>query len=486
MLFNSIEFLVFLPVVFLLYWLVFKSSRTQNFYLVIASYVFYGWLDWRFLFLIAFTTLCTYYSGILIDRFRKQEIPNKTKKYHCNLPRVVMLSNLILNLSILGIFKYYNFFAESVSSAFGSLGYQLDWVTLDLLLPVGISFYTFQALSYTLDVYNRKMEVSSDPISFFAFVSFFPQLLAGPIGRASNLLPQYAKLRKFDYGKSVDGMRQILWGFFKKMVVADNCAIVVNQIWGTYQDQSSLTLFLGAALFTFQIYGDFSGYSDIAIGTARLFGIDLMRNFNFPYFSRDIAEFWRRWHISLTSWFRDYIYIPLGGSRVSKWKSFRNTMIIFLVSGLWHGANWTFIIWGAYHALLFLPLLLLGKNRRYKDTVAEGRLFPSFRELLQMITTFLWVTLGWIVFKSESIQQAISYIWDMCTHGGFSFPFSALSFIYILLLIVVEWSQRNQPHALYLAGMVKFIPLRWGIYYAILFLVICCSGHEQQFIYFQF
>ena len=344
MLFNSFEFLIFLPAVFLLYWFVFKPLKWQNLFVVAASYLFYGWWDWRFLILIAITTFCSYASGLLIQKYAGR----RTRR------RIVCATNILLNLIILGIFKYLNFFGENFALLLDALGFKCDWVTLDILLPVGISFYTFQALSYTIDVYRGNIQPTRNIVAFFAFISFFPQLVAGPIERATNLLPQFLVPRKFDYAKAVDGMRQILWGLFKKMVVADNCSVAVNMIFDQYQSLDGFTLFIGGLLFTFQIYGDFSGYSDIAIGTARLFGINLMRNFNYPYFSRNIAEFWRRWHISLTTWFRDYVYFPLGGSRRGKWKTIRNTFIIFLVSGMWHGANWTFICWGAYNALLFM------------------------------------------------------------------------------------------------------------------------------------
>ena len=344
MLFNSIEFAIFLPIVFVLYWFVFnRNLKAQNAFVVAASYLFYGWWDWRFLLLIAFTSTCSWWSGLLIDRFR--DSGNKAKW--------ISGGNITLNLLILCLFKYYDFFAESFGRLF--LGGASDNLLLHLILPVGISFYTFQALSYSIDVYRKKIEPTKDIIQFFAFVSFFPQLVAGPIERATNLLPQFGRTRTFDYHTATDGMRQILWGLFKKIVIADNCAIYVNEVYANFEDYSGSTLLVAAVLFAFQIYGDFSGYSDIAIGTAKLFGIKLMRNFNVPYFSRDIAEFWRRWHISLTTWFRDYVYIPLGGSRCSKAKIIRNTFVIFLLSGMWHGANWTFIVWGAYHALLFLP-----------------------------------------------------------------------------------------------------------------------------------
>ena len=479
MLFNSFEFLLFLPIVFLLYWFVFKPLKWQNLFVVVVSYIFYGWWDWRFLILITLTTLFSYGSGILIA---KNESNRKRQKW-------VSTANIILNLAILGTFKYYNFFAENFAILFEAFGLKADWVTLKLLLPVGISFYTFQALSYSIDVYQRKIEPCRDVMAFFAFISFFPPLVAGPIERASNLLPQFQKSRLFDYAKVSDGCRQILWGFFKKVVIADNCAALVGLIWSDYSMHSGFTLLMGAVLFTFQIYGDFSGYSDIAIGTGRLFGIDLMRNFNFPYFSRDIAEFWRRWHISLTTWFRDYVYIPLGGSRGGKWESFRNTMVIFLVSGFWHGANWTFVIWGAYHALLFLPLLLLGKNRRNTNTVAEGRILPSLREVLQMGITFGLVLIGWIFFRSDSIGQAFDYLAHMFSPSLFTFTClqgMKKALLFIAILLIVEWLQRNKQHALQIDGTISSRPLRWGIYYGLIVVIITMAGKQAQFIYFQF
>ena len=378
MLFNSIDFAVFLPIVFILYWFVTnKNLRLQNFLIVVASYFFYGWWDWRFLSLILFSTLVDYIVG-----FRLEIEERQFKR------KLLLWTSILVNLGFLGFFKYYNFFLDNFIASFSLLGLEFKANSLNIILPVGISFYTFQTLSYSIDVYRRKLKPTKDFIAFSAFVSFFPQLVAGPIERAENLLPQFYKIRIFDYSKAVDGMRQILWGLFKKMVIADNAAEIANQIFNNSADYSGSTLLLGALFFTFQIYGDFSGYSDIAIGTARLFGFDLMRNFNFPYFSRDIAEFWRRWHISLSTWFRDYLYIPLGGSRGSRLMIIRNTFIIFIVSGFWHGANWTFIVWGALHAIYFLPLLLTNRNRTYLGVVAEGKILPSVRELLLMMSTF--------------------------------------------------------------------------------------------------
>jgi D-alanyl-lipoteichoic acid acyltransferase DltB (MBOAT superfamily) len=477
MLFNSFEFAIFLPIVFLLYWFVFNHSlRQQNLFVVVASYVFYGWWDWRFLLLIVFTSFCSYGSGLLIAKFR--EAPRKAK--------AVNVANIVVNLLILGVFKYYDFFVTSFADLF--LGGKTDGLLLKVILPVGISFYTFQALSYSIDVFRGRMEPTRDVIQFFAYVSFFPQLVAGPIERATNLLPQFAKPRSFDYSMGVDGLRQILWGLFKKIVVADNCAVFVDQVFSTYQTQTGSTLLLAAVFFAFQIYGDFSGYSDIAIGTAKLFGIKLMRNFNVPYFSRDIAEFWRRWHISLTTWFRDYVYIPMGGSRCSKAKIIRNTFVIFLLSGFWHGANWTFIAWGAYHAFLFLPLILMGKNRKYRDNVAEGRILPNLKELGQMLLTFFLVVIGWIIFRAESIGQAWAFIGQMCTSSILSVPdapgVTGFS-VAIVLMLVVEWVQRDKPHALDLTNIQSCV-LRYVIYVFILFLTFSLGGRAENFIYFQF
>ncbi len=487
MLFNSIQFAIFLPIVFLLYWFVFdrfisKSKhqlKLQNAFVVAASYVFYGWWDWRFLLLIAFTSFCSWGSGLLIG---KAETKGKAKRW--------MWLNVVLNLCILALFKYYDFFVTEFAHLFHI---STEGLLLKVILPVGISFYTFQALSYSIDVYRGKIAPTKDIVAFFAFISFFPQLVAGPIERATNLLPQFLKKREFRYDNAVDGMRQILWGLFKKIVVADNCAVYVDQVFSTYAEQSGSTLLMAAIFFTFQIYGDFSGYSDIAIGTAKLFGIKLMRNFNVPYFSRDIAEFWRRWHISLTTWFRDYVYIPLGGSRVSKWKVIRNTFIIFLVSGFWHGANWTFIAWGAYHAILFLPLILTGKNRKYTNQVAEGRFLPTLKEMGQILLTFFLAVIGWIIFRSATISDSVHYIVGICDASLFSVPWmqTVNSFVLlvgsILMMIVIEWLQRNNEHGLSLNKTLARPLVRWGLYLLITLMVFVLQSNKAvQFIYFQF
>lgn len=488
MLFNSFEFLVFLPIVFLLYWFVFnRSLKWQNAFVVVASYVFYGWWDWRFLLLIAFTSLCSWASGLMIEKYA--DVPKSRNIFRDS--RFYLWANILLNLGILGFFKYFNFFVQSFVDAFAAFGITLHATTLHIILPVGISFYTFQALSYSIDVYRKQLPPTRDAVAFLAYVSFFPQLVAGPIERATNLLPQFQRPRTFDYAQAVDGCRQMLWGFFKKIVIADNCAVYVNQVFDTYQDQSGSTLLLAAIFFTFQIYGDFSGYSDIAIGCAKLFGIQLMRNFNVPYFSRDIAEFWRRWHISLTTWFRDYIYIPLGGSRTTKAKVIRNTFIIFLVSGLWHGANWTFVVWGAYHAVLFMPLILMGKNRRFTDTVAANRILPTWHEAGQMLLTFVLVVIGWIIFRAESITQAWEYLGGMWQWGTLkaSYRFFTQSDVatigwLIVLMLVVEWVQRNRLHGLF--RLPTNTPIRWGIYVLVTLITLLSIEQAQTFIYFQF
>lgn len=470
MLFNSAEFLIYLPIVFAIYWLVRKNRRLQNLWIVAASYLFYGWWDWRFLMLIAFTSGLSWLSGVMMGRRRREKL--------------WLWISVVVNLAILGLFKYYDFFAAELATL---LGVASDKVLLHLVLPVGISFYTFQALSYSIDVYRRKIEPTHDLVAYFAYVSFFPQLVAGPIERATNLLPQFLKERRFDYSLAVDGMRQILWGFFMKMAVADRCGWYVDKVWDDYASCSSGQLVLAAVLFAIQIYGDFAGYSNIAIGCAKLFGISLRQNFRTPYFSRDIAEFWRRWHISLTTWFRDYIYIPLGGSRVSRWKVVRNTFVIFLVSGLWHGANWTFIAWGAYNAILFLPLILTHRNRKYTDTVAEGRILPSIGEVVRMLLTFTLCVIGWILFRAGSIDEAFLFTRQVfCPGKGMGdLEFPWLTLVFIAVMAAAEWIGRNHEHGLDMRG-VKPVWLRITIYYSLAVVILLFSIKSENFIYFQF
>jgi alginate O-acetyltransferase complex protein AlgI len=487
MLFNSLDFALFLSVVFILYWFVTnRNLRLQNFLILIASYFFYGWWDWRFLSLIVFSTIVDFSIGIQLEK------TEKTARR-----KLLLWTSILVNLGFLGFFKYYNFFLDNFIDAFSLFGVKFQASSLNVILPVGISFYTFQTLSYSIDVYRKNLKPTKDFIAFGAFVSFFPQLVAGPIERATNLLPQFYKKRVFDYDKAVDGCRQILWGLFKKVVIADNCAEYANIIFNNYEDYSGSTLLLGAIFFTFQIYGDFSGYSDIAIGTSRLFGFNLMKNFAFPYFSRDIAEFWRRWHISLSTWFRDYLYIPLGGSRGGTWMKVRNTFIIFIVSGFWHGANWTFIVWGALNAIYFLPLLLTKNNRRNMEIVAKGKYLPSFRELIGMGTTFLLTVLAWVFFRAESIFVALDYIQrifslELFSMPGFiepetnSFILPKKIFLFLFLFLVMEWGGRSHEYALEKVLVNKSPFLRWALYYLLIILIVMFAGKEQDFIYFQF
>ena len=483
MLFNSIDFAIFLPIVFFLYWFVTKKNlKLQNFLIVVASYTFYGWWDWRFLSLILFSTIIDYSVGRSL--FNEENISKR---------KILLWISILVNLGFLGFFKYYNFFLDNFVTAFSFFGTPINAQGLNIILPVGISFYTFQTLSYTIDVYKRKLEPTKDFIVFTAFVSFFPQLVAGPIERATNLLPQFYKKRTFQYDKSVDGLRQILWGLFKKIVIADNSAQIANEIFNNSADYPGSTLVLGAIFFTFQIYGDFSGYSDIAIGTSRLFGFNLKQNFAFPYFSRDIAEFWRRWHISLSTWFRDYLYIPLGGSRGGTTMKVRNTFIIFIVSGFWHGANWTFIVWGALNALYFLPLLLLNKNRINTDVVAQGKYFPTFKEFYKIGITFSLTILAWVFFRAENIGHAISYLSTIFSPSIFDFPKLNISrlhtlqmMIMILLFLIIEWNGRETKYALEKIGFNWNKKTRLSFYFSITVLIFMFLGKEQQFIYFQF
>ncbi len=481
MLFNSIDFAIFLPIVFIAYWFFTqKSLKMQNTLIIVASYFFYAWWDWRFLSLIMFSTVLDYVIGLALA---KQENIIQRK--------FLLAVSISVNLGFLGVFKYYDFFIENFIAAFSLFGIPIMANSLQIILPVGISFYTFQTLSYAIDIYRHKLQPTKDFLAFAAFVCFFPQLVAGPIERATHLLPQFYKKRTFNYQKAIDGMRQILWGLFKKVVIADNCANYANLIFNNSEEYSGITLVLGALFFTFQIYCDFSGYSDIAIGTSRLFGFDLMQNFNFPYFSRDIAEFWRRWHISLSTWFRDYLYIPLGGSRGGTWMKIRNTFIIFIVSGFWHGASWTFIIWGALNAIYFIPLLLAKKNRNHLDIVAKDKQLPSAKELLSMLFTFSLTLVAWVFFRAETIGHALSYLSAMFNDFESYLTFGIYwEYKKILLLISIfisiEWLGREGQYGIEKLGLNWKRPLRYLFYYAIILAIFWLGGEEQQFIYFQF
>ena len=482
MFFNSINFAVFLPIVFILYWFVTnKNLKFQNILLLISSYFFYACWDWRFLFLLIFSTVLDYYTGIKMSDAKNQS----SKKFWFWL-------SISVNLGFLGVFKYYNFFAASFADVIADFGMQVNPWTLKVILPVGISFYTFHGLSYVIDIYKDRIKAEKNFIDYSVFVSFFPLLVAGPIERATHLLPQIQKKRKFDFSNAIDGLKQILWGLFKKVVIADNCAKFANLIFDNYTDYSGSTLALGAVFFAFQIYGDFSGYSDIAIGTARLFGIDLLRNFAFPYFSRDIAEFWRRWHISLSTWFRDYLYIPLGGSKGGTWMKVRNTFIIFLVSGFWHGANWTFIVWGLLNALFIMPSIIFNTNRTNLDIVAQGKIFPTLKEFLSILFTFSLTVLAWIFFRSSTLHQALQYISKLFSKSFFSVPHLKIDtydkpiFILVVLFIIIEWIGREQQYAIAKLFSGKTRVFRWVFYYLVIIIIFIFAGSNQQFIYFQF
>lgn len=478
MLFNSLNFAIFLPIVFLLYWFATKGNlRLQNILLLISSYLFYACWDCRFLFLLIFSTQLDYFTGIKMSNAKNQN----SKKFWFWL-------SISVNLGFLGVFKYYNFFAESFASVLENIGLNVNPWTLKVILPVGISFYTFHGLSYVIDIYKDRIKAEKNFIDYSVFVSFFPLLVAGPIERATHLLPQIQKKRTFDYAKAVDGLRQILWGLFKKVVIADQCAEYANQIFNNSADYSGSTLFLGAIFFTFQIYGDFSGYSDIAIGTARLFGIDLLRNFAFPYFSRDIAEFWRRWHISLSTWFRDYLYIPLGGSKGGTLMKVRNTFIIFIVSGFWHGANWTFIVWGFLNALYIMPSIIFNTNRNNLEIVAKGKYLPSFKDIISIGITFVLTVFAWIFFRAENIGHAWNYISGIFSSSILSIPTITPKILFILLLIfiVIEWFGREEQYAISRLGK-KWTPVfRYVLYFILIIAIFWFAGTEQQFIYFQF
>ncbi|MBA0884746.1 MBOAT family O-acyltransferase [Flavobacterium undicola] len=478
MFFNSFPFAVFAPIVFLLYWFVFqKSLKAQNILLLVASYFFYSCWDWRFVFLLLFSTVLDYFSGLQIEK--STDIRDRKFWFYASIG---------INLSFLAVFKYFDFFVLSFQSLFLKCGFSVDVFTLNIILPVGISFYTFHGLSYVIDVYKKRIAVEKNFVEYAVFVAYFPLLVAGPIERATHLLPQIKVKRNFNYDLAISGLYQILWGLFKKIVIADNCAHFTNIIFNDPSQYSGSTLVVGALFFSFQIYGDFSGYSDIALGTSRLLGIELLKNFAFPYFSRDIAEFWRRWHISLSSWFKDYLYIPLGGSKGGKWMQIRNTFIIFLLSGFWHGANWTFFIWGFLNALYFLPLLLTNKNRTNLEIVAKNRWLPNFKESCQMIVTFGLTAFAWIFFRADSVASASHYIKGIFTKSLFSLPEIRPTFLILLVLffIIIEWLGREGNFALDSFRKQGNRWFRWSFMMLILVLLFVFGKEEQQFIYFQF
>ena len=477
MFFNSLHFAIFLPIVFILYWVIgAKSKINQNYILILASYYFYSCWDWRFLFLLVFSTLLDYVSGMKIE---KSQTPFERKMW--------LWICVTINLGFLGVFKYYNFFASSFAKLVHSFGFTASPILLKLILPVGISFYTFHGLSYIIDIYYKRIKAEKNFVDYSLFVSYFPLLVAGPIERATHLLPQLKVNRKFEFNKAKEGIYQIVWGLVKKVVIADSCAIYANEIFNHYNSMNSWSLILGAIYFAFQIYGDFSGYSDIALGTSKLFGIDLLRNFNYPYFSRDIAEFWRKWHISLSSWFRDYLYIPLGGSKGNKLFQVRNTFIIFLVSGFWHGANFTYVAWGLINALYFLPLLLLNQNRKNVADFTLGFNFDSVRTLLNILSTFALTCIAWIFFRSKTITDAFLYIKRMFENQKFSTEYFRIErysnelLALVLIFVIIEWNNRHKLEPI--SG--KWSWLKLSLCLAAIVALGIFSDYKE-FIYFQF
>lgn len=478
MLFNTFDFALFFPLVFILYWSLQKHNlKWQNGLLIVASYYFYACWNWKFLFLLIFSTALDYASGIQIEKSTN----NKTRKFWFWL-------SVLINLGFLGVFKYYNFFADSFINLFAQIGINVHLSTLQVLLPVGISFYTFHGLSYVIDIYKKRILAEHDFVVYSLFVSYFPLLVAGPIERATHLLPQLKQRRKFTYEQGVSGLRQILWGLFKKIVIADTCAHYANPIFESVELQSGSTLFMGALFFTFQIYGDFSGYSDIALGTSRLLGIELLKNFSYPYFSRDIAEFWRRWHISLSTWFKDYLYIPLGGSKGGKYIQIRNTFIIFLVSGFWHGANWTFVFWGFLNALYFLPLLLTQSNRSNLLIVAHDKNVPTLKELISIVFTFLLTVFAWIFFRAATLSDAFKFVNGLFSKSLLQLPSVRPTFLLLLLVffISIEWFGRKGDFALQTFLVKQPRIVRWSFYLIVLVLLFLFQGEQETFIYFQF
>ncbi len=451
----------------------------QNMIILVASYVFYGWWSYKFLGLLALSTLLDYSYGFGVNS------PNRKRS------KLFLWLSIINNLGILAVFKYYDFFAIEFQHAMSLIGIETNPTILGLVLPVGISFYTFHGMSYVFDIYRGEQKPIKNFVDYAVFVSFFPLLVAGPIERANHLLPQVQRRRTFNYQQALEGCRLMLWGLFKKVVIADSIAVTVDSIFGNYEHFNAFGLIMGAIAFAFQIYCDFSGYSDIALGTAKLFGFELLSNFKFPYFSRSLAEFWRRWHISLSSWFRDYLYIPLGGSREGKYKAIRNTFIIFVVSGFWHGASWNFIIWGFLHACGFLPLLLMKKNRQYVSTVvAENKMLPTLKELRQMLVTFVYVTFAWIFFRAPDIETSLNYIKRIFVNAAenpmqfLSIPAGSMTLLYIIPLLVMDWMLRHDERRL-------MVPrnriIRHLIYYTMVLLVyFLLYQNNNDFIYFQF
>ena len=483
MLFNSISFLIFLPIVYGLYWWIqswenFKHTiSVQNILLLIASYFFYAYWNIWFLGLLIFSTSLDYFSGLKIE----SSATNQHKK-------IWFWLSICINLGLLGLFKYFNFISINLSELLGNFGWTYQPMLLLIALPIGISFYTFHGLSYVIDIYHDKIKAEKNILNYSLFVCFFPLLVAGPIERAQHLIPQLVQRKVFNRAKTINGLQQMLWGFFKKIVIADNCAVFVNQIFSDYENLNSSSLFIGAIFFSFQIYGDFSGYTDIALGAARLFGIELFNNFSYPYFSKSINEFWKRWHISLTSWFRDYIYIPMGGNRVNPIRKIINTIFVFLISGFWHGANWTYISWGFLNSIFILPKTLSQKTQSIDSNKIANKVIGA----IKMLFTFLTVSILWVFFRSKTVYDASKYLQNLVFKWNSILPDfngrkSALVLsIIIFVFMIFEWIGKSHNCPLVFTNSFKNKWLKWGFYYAIIFSILYFYRGNDQFIYFQF
>jgi len=481
MVFNSLSFLLFFIVVFLIYYFPLKEKTSyQNWLLLLASYFFYGFAAWKMVPLLLIATTAFYFVGIAIYNAKSDKTANR-----------ITILGVVLGIGMLLYFKYLNFFIESFSTLFNDIGFHVSWSTFNIIIQLGISFFTFKLISYVIEIHRKHIKPCTNFVEFATYIAFFPTILSGPIDRPNNFIPQLQKKRAFDYNLAVDGSLQILCGLFKKMVIADNLATYVDKVWGNIDGASGSTLLIGAIFYSIQIYADFSGYTDMAIGVSKIFGFKITKNFDYPYFSRNVSEFWRKWHISLMDWLKEYVYISLGGNRVPKYRIIINTMVVFLVSGLWHGANWTFVCWGAYHAFLFIPLLLLNKNKM-KTPVGNGRTFPDLKEFFQIMLTFLLISFGWIIFRADSLSQAFNYIYRLFNGSYSEFPelisnnFNLSLFCLLSVFLVAEWFGRDQQYAIAQLGVNWKKPLKYALYYAIIIAIFWFRGKGQEYIYFQF
>ena len=488
MVFNSISFCLFIFVVFVVYYVVFKEkTKLQNWFLLLASYFFYGFADWRMLPLLFTATLIIYFLGIAIH---KTSSPKKAYR--------LTFIGVLTGIGLLLYFKYFNFFIDSFSSLFNAFGIQTNHSTFDIIMPLGISFFTFKLISYTIEIHRKKIDPTSDFIAFSTYISFFPTILSGPIDKPNTFIPQLVTKRSFNYKLVVDGCRQILWGLFQKMVISDNLATVVDAVWLDIPNQTGVVIFITAILYSFQLYTDFSGYSHMAIGVGKLLGFKITKNFNYPYFARNIAEFWRNWHMSLTSWLTDYVFMPLNIKfrDLGKIGMILAIVINMLAVGIWHGANWTFILFGLYNGLLYIPLIISGAFFKKKKLKTNTYRLPTGKDLLKIIGTFMLVTLGFVIFRAQNLAQASEFLigvfnlsiptWDVLRGLGFiSTLIPALFFM--LALLLTEWRFKDSEHPLSVFAINWKWPYRWALYSFMIFAIgMFMRTTETSFIYFQF